>query len=47
MVGMVLKELNDLKSDVGTVKKILNISEGTKATEAVNPRHKLGWCFSK
>jgi hypothetical protein len=28
VLGMVLKALNDLKSDMGTVKKILNISDG-------------------
>ncbi len=39
--GMILNALNDLKIDMGTVKKILNISDdlnlsdGTKAADAV------------
>ena len=37
VIGMVLKALNDLKSDMGTVKKILNISDGTNAADAVYP----------
>ncbi len=39
---MVLKALNDLKSDMGTVKKILNISDGAKAADALYPKHKPG-----
>ncbi len=42
VMGMVLKALNDLKSDMGTVKKILNISDGTKTGDAVYPKHKSG-----
>jgi hypothetical protein len=40
---MVLKALNDLKSDMETVKKILNISDGTKTADAVYPKHKPGY----
>ncbi len=43
VIGMVLKALNGLKSDMRTVKNILNISDGTKAADTVNPRHKSGW----
>ncbi len=43
VMGMVLKALNDLKSDMGTVKKILNISDGTKTVDAVYPRQKTGY----
>ncbi len=41
--GMVLKALNDLKSDMGTVKKILNISDGTKAADSVYTKHNPGY----
>jgi hypothetical protein len=47
VIGMVLKALNDLKSDMGTVKKILNISDGTKATYGVYPQHKPGYRASE
>jgi hypothetical protein len=47
VISMVLKALNDLKSDIGTVKKILNISDGTKAADSVNPRHRSGWRASE
>ena len=47
IIGMVLKALNDLKSDMGTVKKILNISDGTKTADAVYPKHKPGYCVNK
>ena len=40
IMGMVLKALNYLKSNMGTVKKILNISDGTKTADAVYPKHK-------
>jgi hypothetical protein len=43
VIGMVLKALNGLKSGMRTVKMILNLSDGTKAADAVNPRHKSGW----
>jgi hypothetical protein len=43
IMGMVLKALNDLKSDMGTVKKILNISDGTKTVDAAYPRQKTGY----
>ena len=46
-ISMILKALNDLISEIRTVKKILNISEGTKAIDAVNPRRKLGWRASE
>jgi hypothetical protein len=42
VIGMVLKALNDLKSDMVTVKKNLNISDGTKAADTVYPTHKPG-----
>jgi hypothetical protein len=47
VMGMVLKVLNDLKSDMGTVKKILNISDGTKSVDAVYPRQKTGYCVNE
>ncbi len=47
VMGMVLKALNDLKSDMGTVKKILNISDGTKTADALYPKHKPGYCVNK
>jgi hypothetical protein len=47
VIGMVLKALNDLKSDMGTVKKILNISDGAKAADTVYSKHKLGYCASE
>jgi hypothetical protein len=48
MIGMVLKAQNDLKSNMGTVKKISNISDGIKVTtDAVNPRHKTRWRASE
>ncbi len=47
VIGMVLKTLHDLKSDMGTIKKILNIFDETKASDAVNPRHKSAWRPSK
>jgi hypothetical protein len=34
VICMVLKALNDMKSDMGTAKKILNISGGTKAADS-------------
>ncbi len=40
VIDTVLKALNDLKSDMGIVKKILNISNGTKAADAVYPNLK-------
>ena len=43
VIGMVLKALNDLKSDMGTVKKILNISDGTKPVDAAYSRQKTGY----
>ncbi len=43
VMGMVLKALNDVKSDMGTVKKILNISDGTKTVDAVYPKQKTGY----
>jgi hypothetical protein len=43
VMGMVLKALNDLKSDMGTVKKILNISYGTKTADVAYPRQKTGY----
>jgi hypothetical protein len=47
VISMVLKALNDLKSDMRTVKKILNIFHGTKAADTVYPRHKSGYWVSK
>ncbi len=47
VINMVLKALNDLKSDKGTVKKILNISDGAKAADAVYPKHKPGYRASE
>ncbi len=47
MIGLVLKALNDLKSDMVTVKKILNISDRTKAADDGNLRLKSGWHASK
>ena len=44
---MVLKALNDLKSDMGTVKKILSISDRAKAADAVHPKHKMGYRASE
>jgi hypothetical protein len=53
-IGMVLKALNDLKSEMGTVKKFLNISDGAKAADAVfkaadavYPKHKPGYRASE
>jgi hypothetical protein len=43
VMEMVLKALDDLKSDMGTVKKILNISDGTKTVDSVYPRQKTGY----
>jgi hypothetical protein len=47
VIGMVLKALNDLKSDMGTGKKILNISDGAKAADAVHLKHKQGYRASE
>ncbi len=49
LIGMVRKALNDLrlKPDMGNVKKILNISDETKAADTVYPRHKLGYRVSE
>ncbi len=44
---MVLKALNDLKSDMGTVKKILHISDGTKPVDTAYPRQKTGYRVSE
>jgi hypothetical protein len=44
---MVLKALNDVKSDMGTVKKILNISDGTKTVDAVYPKQKTGYSVNE
>ncbi len=46
---MVPQALNDsdLKSDMGTVKKILNLSDGIKAADAVYPRPKSGYRASE
>jgi hypothetical protein len=43
VIGMVLKAL----SDMGTVKKILNISDGAKPADAVYPKHKPGYRASE
>ncbi len=48
IIGMVLKAMNDLKSDMGSVNEILNISDGIKAADTVYPRHKSGhWVSEK
>ena len=46
-MAMVLKALNDLKSDMGTVKKVLNISDGTKSGDTGNPKQKKGYRVSE
>ena len=47
VMAMVLKALNDLKSDMGTVKKVLNISDGTKSGDTGNPKQKKGYRVSE
>ena len=47
VMGMVFKALNDLKSDMGTVKKILHISDGTKPGDTAYPRQKTGYRVSE
>ncbi len=50
IMGMVLKALNDLKSDMGTVttvKKILNISDGTKTVDTAYSRQKTGYSVNE
>ncbi len=47
VMGMVLKALNDFKSDMGTVKKILNISDGIKSVDSAYSRQKTGYRFNE
>jgi hypothetical protein len=47
VIGVVLKALDDLKSDMRTIMKIQHISDGTMDADAVNPRHKSKWCTNE
>jgi hypothetical protein len=47
VMEMVLKALNDLKSDMGTVKKILHISDGTKPGDTAHPKQKTRYRVSE
>jgi hypothetical protein len=46
-IGVVLKALNNLKSGMGTVRKILNIFDETKEADTVFPRLKSGYRASE